>query len=469
MNHFLYFQIFPLLFLFLVLTRLERSVFIQRFGILLLFIFGFSLQFLFWYLSHPNLENPDSMGFYRLAHGLEIDLRNILFRPKLYPIFLGLFPTLKLTTFFQVILKTGIGYFILRLSKIFAWKLGTTLFILTLYFINSLWLQEPLRVMDSTLFTFLWTASFWLFIECLYQFSTRHFFSLCICMGLASLTRQVGDLSFFVMSIVLIIHLVQKKEFQHLQFFRLRFLFPLSLGILIAFSGLLWNGLNYGIYKRTVAVAVSLYTHSSYYQLANNLDEEWKYVEKYLPDAQANLGSWKTNYRFDIPWAVNALPHDLERALLKTGDMGIVETDEGIQARFLNWVRNNPKKYAASVGNELMRLLWKCEEYYPESILEKGFNRFSIKTPVFMVRFERGIIHLSIGFLVGIAIFGFFLDKRRRHLLLLPLLGIGIYLILIPSVQLGFTRYGFPVIPILLILFGHTCDQIRNKFVRSAS
>lgn len=465
MSHLLFFQIFPLLFLFLLFTWSERLLFIQRYGIALVFIFGFSLQFIFWYLSHPNLENPDSMGFYRLAHGLETDLRNIFFRPKLYPLFLGLFPTLKSVTLIQVGLKVGMGFFILRIGKLFNWKLGSLLFILSLFFMNSFWLQEPLRIMDTTLFTFLFSAVIWLTMECVFQLSSQKFYALCICMGLATLTRQVGDPSFFVMTCGLILVLFQKQRLAQSRIVNLKLFVPILVGLSIGFSGLLWNGINYGLYHRTIAVGNVLYTHSSYYQLANGMDEEWKFVNDYLPDSQKELGIWKTSYRSDIPWPVNAMPHNLERALLHQNGQSLVEMDAILKQHFFAWVMANPKDYLASIGNESMRLLWKSEEYYPESVLKKVMNRFSLKAPLFMVRGERGLIHLSIGFLLGLAIFGLFLDRTRRVYLLLPLFGVAVYLLLIPSIILGFTRYGFPVLPILLALFGNTCDQIRTRLV----
>ena len=466
MNYLFYYQFLPLVVLFFVFIRLERLDFFQRFGVPILFVLGILLQFSYWHYSHPNLENPDSMGYYRLGHGLENDLRNILFRPKFYPIFLGLFTALKTATFFQCVLKVGIGFFMLRIAKILAWKRGTLFFSLTLFFVNSFWLQEPLKIMDTTLFTFCFTATTWLFIETSFQYSGLKFLGLCLFSGIATLTRQVGDLSILMMGLMLIVFFVQKEKLKSIHFLTPFFFVSLLLGALIGFSGLLWNGVHYGIYQRTIGVGNALYTHFSYYQLANGQNEEWKFVDQYLPQERTAIPSWNTNYHSDIPWAVNALPHHLERAILQKESVSIVELDKIFSGRAIDWIQSNPKNYVASVGNEAMRLMWKCEEYYPESMLQKLLKHFGGHAPLFMVRVERGIIHQSIGLMFIVSLFGLALEKKLRLQLLIPLMGIATYLILIPAIQLGFTRYGFPVIPILLILFGHACDQIRIKFAR---
>ncbi|GEM_PF-3938631 len=453
MIHFLLFQIVPLILIRISLARLERHAWFRCFGVTAVFLLGALVQLSLWLFSHPNLDNPDSLGYFRLGHGLETDLRAILFRPKLYPIFLGCFHSLKSATFFQCVLKLASGFFILRFSKLLAWRPGTTVFILLLYFLNSLWLQEPLRIMDTTVFTFLFSAFLWLAVENAAAFSFEKFTALCLAAGLAGLTRQAGDLSIVLVGASLALALVLGKRINPGLL-----ILPVLLGALIACAGLVENGFRYGVYKRSVAMGINLYTHASFYALADPASPEWRYVEHFLPEAGKRYPAWSTDYAQDVPWSVNALPHVLERAMMPNDAETILACDRELTRRFLFWAEGKPEGYLASVGNEAMRLLWKCEEFYPESLLDKLF-----RVPVLLRRLERGIIHQQPGLLLGLALGGFMLGRNRRLLLALPLIGIGAYLLLIAAVQVGFTRYALPVLPWLLILAGQACDCLAGR------
>src|ERR1041384_5598726 len=121
MAHFLFYQILPLAALWIAFTAIGRLPAFGRWGVPAVFAAGAVLPSAFWICSRPDLANPDSLGFFRLGHGLETDLRAILFRPKLYPLFLGLFDSpyaghaasgphmLKAATFGQCLLKLGMA------------------------------------------------------------------------------------------------------------------------------------------------------------------------------------------------------------------------------------------------------------------------------------------------------------------------------------------------------------------------
>lgn len=444
MAYFLLFQLAPLILLWILLARIDHYSWFRRFGVPAVFLVGAALQFLLWSFSHPNLDNPDSLGYFRLGHGLETDLRANLFRPKLYPLFLGLFDSVKAATFCQCLLKVAAAFCIARFSRLLEWRPGPTVFILLLYFLNSMWLQEPLRVMDTTLFTFLFTAFFWLAVETAAAFSFGKFMALCLAAGLAGLTRQAGDLSMVLVGASLIMALVLGKKTDPGML-----LLPILLGVLVACAGLFQNGIRYGVYKRSVAMGINLYTHASFYELADPASPEWRYVEHFLPGAGRRYPPWSTGYSRDVPWRVNALPHVLERAMKPYDGETILACDREMTRRFLLWAGGNPGGYLASVRNETMRLLWKCEEFYPESLIGKVF-----RIPDFLRRMERGIIHQPPGLLLAFALAGLIVGKRRRLLLALPFLGIVAYLLLIAAVQVGFTRYALPVLPCLFMLAG---------------
>ena len=74
MAHFLLYQILPLAALWIAFSALGRLPAFGRWGVPAVFAAGAALQFWFWIHSRPDLGNPDSLGFFRLGHGLETDL-----------------------------------------------------------------------------------------------------------------------------------------------------------------------------------------------------------------------------------------------------------------------------------------------------------------------------------------------------------------------------------------------------------
>lgn len=433
---------------FAVLERWDAS---RNWCLPLLFAMGAALQFHFWWLSQPNLENPDSLGYFRLGHGLENDLRSILYRPKLYPLFLGLFGSLKAATFVQCLLKVSIGLMLLRFSRVLAWKDRTRHLALFLFLTGSLWLQEPLHIMDTVFFTFLFTAFLLSALETANAFTLPKFACLCLTAGLVTLTRQVGDIALAVSGLAV---LAMTKR-QWLPRYR-AVLAAAALGIAIGFSGAVQNGMIHGVYRRTVGLGVNLYTHASYYQLADPHSPEWEYVSRSLPNERETVGNWTAGYSNDVPWPVNALPHNLERALGSGSKAAIIAADAELSSRFFRWARENPREYLGSVLQEGVRLLWKCEEQYPESILGSFTD-----PPAALVRLERGIIHQPPWLLLALALAAIILDPKRRKLLVLSAAGVCAYLALFPLIHIGFTRYSLPALPCLLVLACHAADTLR--------
>lgn len=484
MAYFLLYQILPLAALWIAFTALGRMPAFGRWGVAVVFVAGSILQFAFWIHSRPDLENPDSLGFFRLGHGLETDLRAILFRPKLYPLFLGLVDSpdsryaqhgLKAVAFWQCLLKLGMAGLLVRFARLSGWKPATTGFVLFLFLCNALWLREPLRIFDTTLFAFLFTAFLVLAAENLARFSAPKFAALCAAAGLTALTRQAADPALAV-SVSIVLAVVgyraatgtleggrKRREGGSDGVMRMFTPVVLSLlaGLAVAGSGALYNGVRYGVFQRSVALGINLYTHASYYQLGDPASPEWDFVERTLPGARSLYPSWETGYRNDMPWSANALPHALERGLGSTGAGAILAADGLLRKRSLDWAWENPGIYLASFANEGARLLLKCEDLYPASIM---FSDPAAEAPPGMLlRIERGLIHqpLLLLLLAGLAA----LVLRRRSSMddamnLVCAVAAVAYLALVAAVQIGLTRYALPVYPVLLMLAGSAVDGI---------
>lgn len=466
MLHFLAYQILPLALLWIAFTALARLPAFARWGVPAVFAAGASLQFLFWLHARPDLENPDSLGYFRLAHHLETDLRAILFRPKLYPFFLGSFAGLKAAVFWQSIFKLGMAGFLIRFAFLCGWKPATTAFTLFLFLFHSLWLFESLRIFDTALFGFLFIAYLGMAVEVLAGFSRMKFAALCAAGGLTALTRQAADPALLLVMLAVLAAVAYRAIVGTLgKPGSGRLLLPiglsLALGMLVACAGAINNGLRYGVYKRSVAVGINLYTHAAYYQLGDPASPEWDFVERYLPGARSQYPHWETGWKYDMPWPVNALPHRLERKLGSAGAAEILEADRILRNRALGWAKGNPGSYLASFVNEAARLLSKCEEMYPVSLLDPGGKAGKGgKSPALIRRLERGVIHQPLWLLLVAGTAALLFCRRNRLLLMAPALGAVTYLALVSAVQIGLTRYALPAYLPLLMLAGQAIDHL---------
>jgi hypothetical protein len=266
------------------------------------------------------------------------------------------------------------------------------------------------------------------------------------------LTRQVGDVSLLIAITTAAFAVIKigKKS-------GVTLLLPLGLGLVLAMAGAMENYVRYGVFKRSVAMGNAAYTHVSQYALADAKSPEWDFVESLLPNARAETGHWKTNYRESVSWLVNALPHNVERALGNASKTEILASDKTLLIRAARWVRENPHRYLRSIQNEAARVLLKCEEYYPESLLKKLTH-----IPIFVVRVERGILHQPLWLWFGLGFLSLALGSGHRLVLAMLLLGTGSYILLIASIHIGFTRYGLPLYPCLLALAGPALHRLSS-------
>ncbi len=454
------YQIAPPLALAALYLWLERYPAFGRYSLRVIFALGAALQLALWAKSHPNLDNPDSLGFFQLGHGQTADLRLILFRPKLYPIFLSFFATPKAAAFVQCVIKLTICLWIPRLGGRLGWRPAITAWAATLYLTNALWLVEPLKILDTTLYAALFTSALCLAWENLLEFSPRGLFALAVTGGLASLTRQVGDATLLIIALALMLRAYRRVAARP----RL-FAGAWLVALLLANAGGLWNGIHYRVFQRTVALGISMYTHLSFYELHEPGSPEWDWVEQSLPGERARLGAWDTQWRAQAPWAVNALPHLLERARGVDDVPAILARDREFRERFRVWGMTYPACYATSVGNELQRLLWKCEEIYPQ-LPFAGWQRAEPAGQgtlyVTAKRIWRGLSYQTPGWLLLLATAGWIFAARGKTAFGVLLVGLAGYFLLIASVQIGFTRYALPTLPVLYAL----CAQALESLIR---
>jgi hypothetical protein len=467
MGHFLLYQILPLAALWLAFDKLVRAPYFDRWGHAAIFLAGAALQAALWLASRPTLENADSLGFFRLAHGMETDLRALLYRPKLYPWFLASFPSapslisLKAATFCQCLLKLAMGGCLLRFARLCAWKPSTTAFLLFLFLFGSLWLSAPLSIFDTTLFAFLFAVFLVLAAEVRARYSAPGFAAMCIAAGLTSLTRQVADLALLAVLTLTTIAVLRQGPGAGIGRRRLFLAVGLALlaGLAVGGAGAAVNGIRHGVWARSVALGVNAYTHAAYYQLRDPRSPEWGFVEAALPGARGELPAWETGFAHAIPWEAIALPHRLERALGSADAGEILAGDRLLRGRALRWALGKPASYLASFANELSRLLGKCEELYPDSLIDPH-----ARGPLFLRRAESGAIYQPPWLLLAAGLAALILGRRNRPLLLIPALAALAYLAPIAALQMGFTRYALPALLPLLLIAGEAVDRIPSPF-----
>ena len=449
MAYFLLYQALPLSLLWFLLERWCRTPARARWALALILAAGAVAQFVLWARSAPDLGNPDSLGFWRIGHGLETDLRALLYRPKLYPFFLGFFHPLKAATFAQCLLKLGMAVWIARAANALAWRPAARAFVLALFLSDNLWLREPLKIFDTTLFAFLFLGAVVLALETILRPTLRHFAAFCALAALASLCRQVADPFLVAAGIACLARIsIARREWQH-ERQQERWLGAAAVtaaaGLCLAASGALANGLAHGAYVRSVALGVNLYTHYAYYELEDKAAPELDFVAARLPGIRDELPAWRTAWRYDMPWSVNALPHRLERSL-GSADVGEIRAANSLLAsRALAGMRGKPARYLGAFGNESARLLCKCEGDYPVALIARGEAAR---------RLERGLTHLPLWLLALAGCAGWLLGPGRRAALAVPLACALGYLALIAAIQIGLCRYGLPAWPILLIPSG---------------
>lgn len=137
----------------------------------------------------------------------------------------------------------------------------------------------------------------------------------------------------------------------------------------------------------------------------------------------------------------------------------ILAVDHQLSVRFFHWVLSKPGFYFGSIRNEFMRLLFKTDEYYPDSLISHLPG-----VPPMAIRFERGLIYQPIWLLLVFGLVSLSLSNRKRLAVGVLFFGSLIYIILIASIQLGFTRYSLPLIPCLLVLLGQLSEEMAISF-----
>jgi hypothetical protein len=407
---------------------------------------GCALQYALWARSAPGLGNPDSLGFWRIGHGLETDLRSLLYRPKLYPWFLGVFAAPKAAAFGQCLLKLGMAVWIGRAARALRWKASTAAFALALFFADGLWLREPLHLYDTTLFAFLFLGALVLALETILSPHPLRFAAFCALAAPASLCRQVGDPFLAMAGAAALARIVAARPRA-----RIPSAAVAAAALALAGAGAILNGAQHGIFVRSVALGVNVYTHYAYYELADGASPEWDYVAAHLPGVRETLPPWRTAWQYDMPWEVNALPHRLERALRPDGPRRILAADSALTARALAGMAGKPGRYLGAFANEMERLLLKCEGGYPDPLIAAG--------PAGL-RLQRGLMHAPLWLLALAGVAGLILGRGVRAALALPFAAACGYLSLIAAVQIGLYRYGLPAWPLLLIPAAHALDRL---------
>jgi hypothetical protein len=487
MTHFLLYQILPLVALVSVCMALGRYPICGRWAWALVLIAGMALQFGIAAHAMPSLANPDSRIFWNVAKGIETDPVHLLYRPPLYPLFLSPF-SLSAAMWVQCVLKLAMALMVYRLSRLAGAGVGAALCAKTLFLVNAFWLQEPQRILDTTVFGFLFLACLTLSAETLYRpYSKQQLVAygcLGLVVGLTTLTRQVADsallLLWYCTSYAVLFSRGSLSDFftilkhpKHRTKATFVLLASLCAGTL-AYAGAIQNGLKTGVWKRSIAMGVNVYTHSSYYQLENRDHPEWSFVDSLLPEKRESLTPWHSTWRENIPWEINALPHEVFRALLarqvspSVGKTSLIQkdsllpyqaisqTDQDLTRRYFTWVRSEPMAFLHSIGNEGLRLWAKNEEYYPSSLMYRGKNvEPDDAATLTLIRIERGFIYQPLWLLALLALPICFSPMRRvGGILFLALVAYGTVL---PILQLGFTRYALPMIPGWLALAAAGC------------
>ncbi len=404
-----------------------------------------------FFFSWPELSGPDAKGFWTIAHGNTVPMELAMYRPKLYPWFLMLAPNLKAVAIYQLLLKGGIFLCMYLAARLLGWKNQIILFCFLLFSLNTLWLREPMLVSDTTLFSFCLMGAFTGFVWHIKEGHLKSLTLFALFAGLASLCRQVMDPILIFCLLILVGYKLSAKKF-------------LALGLFLALidTGAFYNYLQFGIAKRSIALGVNLYTHSSFYALQQNPELS----QKFLKDCENFAGQiphiWDVDYKKYVSHKANALPHEYQQCLEKKG-LSRIESDRYLKHEFFNWIMDNTSMYMYSIYNEWRRMLVTSGEYYPPKIFFDYHSHFPGSEE--LKRVERQISYYPLWWLL--ATLGFLLLNVKGSgfgWLGLSVLGISLaYTLLISAIHIGFTRYSLPIIPLLVFAIGQGLNGLVFK------
>ncbi len=396
-----------------------------------------------FYAFETNLYSPDASGNWNLAHHNWNFSGLSLFRPPWYPWFLSLFPKPWMVSIAQsIIFISGLGLAAtILLRNGFSPSLAGTFFLVGGF--SSLLIQSNTMVLDMSLVTILLLLVSVLFLQLWYKPHFCFVIPFCFCSGLLLSSRSI-----FAPSLAILIFVLLVKHYRKLyetKKFSLQFWSPVFLLLLILVIPILRNGFTQGVWKSSVAFGVNSYTHASYYMLENPNHAEWQWLKAVEPNELKSMEPTQPQWEVDISWRANNLPHAvLDRLTDSLGSR--VQADKILGSHAIHWAINSPVQLFHSWVNELKRLLFKCEEFYPDSLVDRLG-----KHPPLIRRAERPFIFQPLWALLLIGGLGLMMRDFRRGPLPWIWGGALVYLMIVPMIQLGFTRYGFPVIPVLIL------------------
>ena len=396
-----------------------------------------------WLLRPVESYGPDSQMWWALSRGKIDNMGWVLYRPKLYSWFLMLFER----DFFVPLAQWGLRVLTLgvvwQLLRVLGCRSVVQALVIVLLGLNSLGVQEQSQLLDTTLFGFLGALTLLAFVQALKSSNLISLFLFGVAAGFCTLSRQLGD-PFILLGFLVLFFKGRGSWIQ-------RFL-AVALFFVIGWGGLWTNWWRYDVPKRTVALGVNLFTHSSYYDWEKPDDSESELIKKINPNMSDQTSLWNTHYTKDISWFANALPHQYQNYLEEQG-MSRLESDKYLTGMYIKWVTENKISFFKSIVNELQRFMMTSQDYYPESLIGRYISLSN-----FFKRLERLVIHLPIWLLFVVSFVGVFF-AREKWLLMILLTSFG-YLLLLSSIHLGFTRYVLPLLPFLYLCMGLSLEAV---------
>ncbi|MBD3344911.1 MAG: hypothetical protein GF401_07605 [Chitinivibrionales bacterium] len=174
-------------------------------------------------------------------------------------------------------------------------------------------------------------------------------------------------------------------------------------------------------------------------------------------------------------WDANAIPHDVMRSLVTDSGISYKEANDALIGFFIRSVAANPYKYIKSVFMDLYHLLFVSSEYYPDPRVLDGIGQDSLTSlsgpSLILWRFLRGLFHPPSWLLfIGIPFAAASLWKNFRDIVSSGIFFVVVAFIygyiLTAAVEVGFTRYTIPWLPLRAVLLGSIAVIVGSFMIR---
>jgi hypothetical protein len=428
-----------------LLTLAALSVLSTAFQIYHCIHFGVQLQF-------------DSNEYVSLGQGLAAGngLSGAVYRTPLYPLFVGLFLKagdhsgmyVVIVQHIIVVLFVPVVY---KLSRMFGFSEESAIIASALTAVNSLLVEAASLVMTEIFFCALSLIS----LAMLRRLFTAPGIRRSIAAGAAfAAATYCRPLFFPVLAIGLILLAIKKGRRGAVMA-----AIVLVVYLCVTTPWLLRNYAISGHHAMSASLGVQAFTKAITFKCLNATGPHYKRIEAPLLGVLRDLtvsGNEAAIFPED-DWKTNRIPHALMDSLTIRHGFSYFTAAELLKSAAFEGFLRYPARYLASVANSFTTLCISYRELYPDIRQLAPIDVTAL--PPMMQRILNGLVRVSGYFLLLFPIAAF-IRRDKSEALFIPFAVVCAMYFLTAAVQIGFTRYTIPWLPLLAICAAYVIETV---------